>query len=156
MFIYKKNTNYKIKSILTSKVYIKRLQPLGKLNLFFIVKNKSKDQVLFLFIILNILISKSQTIYKKKNKQKNKFLGFRIFAPVAILYKFVLMHLSILDSIEYSKSKSNNGEAFITFKDFPIIYEIDRICETYNPLLDFISNYKFIVNAKILLCAKYN
>ena len=66
------------------------------------------------------------------------------------------MHLSILYSIEYSKSKSNNGEAFITFKDFPIIYEIDRICETYNPLLDFISNYKFIVNAKILLCAKYN
>ena len=79
MFIYKKNTNYKIKSILTSKVYIKRLQPLGKLNLFFIVKNKSKDQVLFLFIILNILISKSQTIYKKKTSKKTNFWDFVYF-----------------------------------------------------------------------------
>jgi hypothetical protein len=156
LFTYKKNTNYKIKSIVTSKFNIRKMQQFNFLNCFFIVKNKTQDQVLFLFIILYLLNGKAPKIIKKKGRQKSKFLGFSVFFSIQFIYQFIIMYLSILDTIILIETKSNICENRLVFKDFPIIYEIDCLCEQYNPVLDYIKNYKFILNTKFQKNIEFN
>jgi hypothetical protein len=148
MFLYKQDLNFKLKSILTSKIRYKSRQ-LKDLNILFIVKNKKKDQVVFLFIVLFLFSGKLPQILKKNLKNKNKFIGFRIFFRPEFLYKFILMYFVILDSIPLLQTKSNLNENRLVFLEFPIIHEIDFICEQYNPFLEYIKSYRFILNTKI-------
>lgn len=92
---------------------------------------------------------KCPKIVKKKIRKKLKFLGFFLLFNIYFLYTFIIMQFSILDTIAYLKTKSNREHNLI-FKEFPILYEIDTICERYNPLLEFIKSYKFILNIKIV------
>jgi hypothetical protein len=147
MFIFNKNNNYRLNSIITSKLL--RKQRFKNLNFFFVVKNQKKDQVLFYFIVLYLMSGKCPKIVKKKIRKKLKFLGFFLLFNIYFLYTFIIMQFSILDTIAYLKTKSNREHNLI-FKEFPILYEIDTICERYNPLLEFIKSYKFILNIKIV------
>lgn len=147
MFIFNKDKNYRLNSIVTSKLLKKR--QFKKLDFFFVVKNQKKDQVLFYFIVLYLMSGMCPQIINKKIRNKKKFLGFHLLFNIDFLYNFIIMYLSILDTINDLKTKSN-GEHNLVFKEFPIIYEIDSLCERYNPLLECIKNYKFILNIKIL------
>jgi len=155
MFLYKHDIKYRLKSILTSKS-IQKTEQFNKFNIIFIVKNKKKDQVIFFFIVLFLFAGKSPQILKKKGKIKKKFVGFRLFLNITFLYKFIIMYFSILDTISHIKTKSNHNENRLVFMEFPIIYEIDYICEKYNPFLEYIKNYKFILNTKILKSSWYH
>ena len=155
MFLYKQDIQYKLKSILTSKIRHKSHQ-FKDFNTIFIVKNKKKDQVIFLFLILFLFSGKFPQTLKKKLTNKNRFIGFRLFLNSEFLYKFILMYFSILDSIPSLQTKSNGNENRLVFSEFPIIYEIDYICEQYNPFLEYIKNYKFIFNIKISNSNWYN
>jgi len=101
-------------------------------------------------LILFLFAGRAQQIIKKEGKNKRKFVGFRLFLNLIFLYKFILMYFSILDTIPLSQTKSNLNENRLTFMEFPIIYEIDNICEQYSPFLEYIKSYKFILNTKIL------
>lgn len=147
MFIFKKDKDYRLNSIITSKTLKK--QQFKKLNFFFVVKNQKKDQVLFYFIILYLMSGSCPQIVSKKLKLKKKFLGFKLEFNFFFIYSFILMYLSILDTIVSLKTKSSIDHNLV-FKEFPIIYEIDTICERYNPLLEYIKNYKSILNIKML------
>ena len=155
MFIYKK-LDSRLKSILTSKFSDKKLPVFETFNSFFLVKNKTQDQVLFLFITLTLLTGKIPKLLKSKKKRKNKFLGFLIFFNHLFFYKFIIMYISILDTISILSTKSNFGENRLVFTDFPIIYEVDYICERHNPVLDYIKNFKFVLNLKLLRCTEYS
>lgn len=147
MFIYNKDKNYRLNSIITSKILKK--QQFKNLNFFFVVKDQKKDQILFYFIVIYLMTGICPNIVSKKLKNKKRFLGFSILLNLTFLYTFILLYLSILDTVDHLKTKSN-GEHNLVFKEFPIIYEIDALCERYNPILEYIKSYKLILNIKII------
>ena len=145
MYIFNKDKTYKLNSIVTSKLLKK--QQFKKFDMFFVVKSQKKDQVLFFFIILYLMSGNAPKIIDKKMKLKKKFLGFHLSLNFFFLYSFILMYLAILDTINFLKTKSN-CEHNLVFKEFPIIYEVDAMCEQFNPVLEYIKSYKFILNLK--------
>jgi hypothetical protein len=148
MYIYKKNVNLRLKSILVSKN--KKNQQFNRFSIFFVVKDKKKDQVLFLFIILYLFLGSAPRIKKKKTKLGSKFLGFNLNLNSLDLFKFIIMFLAILDTIPLLKTGYNSGQNRLVFTDFPVIYEIDYLCEQFNAILDYIKNYKFILSTKVI------
>ena len=151
MIEYKYTENLYIESLLSSKIWDRSLKKSKVFNLFFVGKNRNKIQVIFLFVILSLLLDKTPILCSKKrgNKQKPQFLGFRTYIKNYKIFKFITLHLAILDTIETISLKSNGGEVNLVFKDLPIIYEVDRLCEQYNLLLDHIKNYRFTFNTKL-------
>jgi hypothetical protein len=146
-----------LRSLLTSKI----LQPFKDpkaFNLFFLGRNKHRAQILFLFIILSLIIDKklNMCLKHKKNRQKPKFLGFRVFLNNFYIFKFIVMHLAVLDVVKLSSRKSNKAEASIIFKEFPIVYEIDRLCEQHNSIIEHIKNYTIIINTKLDLESNFD
>ena len=100
----------------------------------------------------------SLLINKKKirNKKYNKFIAFKLIINIDFIIKFLLIHLPVLDIINETRSKSNRGENFLVISDFPIINEIDVLCERHNSLLEHINSYKLIINTLATIDKYYN
>lgn len=153
---YKLISDNYIKSLLSSKALQKTVYP-KKFNLFFLGKNRNKAQILFLFIILSLIMDRNLKLcIKIKPQHKPKFLGFRIYLTNFYMFKFIILQLSILDAIKISSKKSNKAEANIIFKEFPIVYEIDRLCEQQNSILNHIKNYTLVINTKLKLKSSFD
>lgn len=143
MFEYKKLKNIRNISVLSSIFKFVVMQQLDNIILFFVVKNKNKNQVLFLFLILYLLLNKKPNILVKKRKRlKLKFVGFYSVESFNVLYRLFLLYIPILDTIPSISSTIKNQEVYLVFDEFPIIYEVDSLCEKQNILLDYIINFK--------------
>jgi hypothetical protein len=108
---------------------------------------------LFFFIILLLILGIFPKILKTRKKIKrfkqNEFLAFGFGVNITDLYKFVNIYLPITDIVENLYFKYNCSEYRLTIKFFPIITEIDKICETNTPLLEFIQDYNLILKIKL-------
>lgn len=149
MFEYKNNSN-KIKSILTSKFKRVNLKLFTKLNLFFLVKQQTKNKVLFLILMVYLMFGEFPKIFVKKyKKQKAQVVSFRYVLPTIFFYKFIVLQLSYLDTINNITNKLNGTEINLVFCDIPIISEIDLLCEKHNSFLEYIKNYKLVLNTHL-------
>ena len=146
--MYKKNKSYRLNSIIGSK-FKKVNQWFNRFNIIFLMKNQKKDPIIFLFLILYLFSGKSPQIIKKNSKKKKRFLGFRLYFKSYFLQDFIMYYFSILDNISILNRKSNLGHNFLVIDEFPVLYEIDYMCEQFNPLLDFIRSYKLILYIKV-------
>lgn len=148
MFIYKKNKSYRLSSIIGSK-FKKSNYWFNSFNIIFLMKNQKKDPIIFLFLILYLFSGKVPQIIKKSLKKKKKFLGFRLYFKYYFLQDFIMYYFSILDNISILNRKSNLSHNFLVVDEFPVLYEIDYMCEQFNPLLEFIKSYKLILYIKV-------
>ena len=149
-----------IKSVLSSKFLLYNSSQINNVNLLFVINNKSKQSFSFFFIIIVLMLGTfpSLLINKKKirNKKYNKFIAFKLIINIDFIIKFLLIHLPVLDIINETRSKSNRGENFLVISDFPIINEIDVLCERHNSLLEHINSYKLIINTLATIDKYYN
>ena len=149
-----------IKSVLSSKFLLYNSSKINNVNLLFVINNKSKQSFSFFFIIIVLMLGifPSLLINKRKvrNKKYNKFVAFKLILNINLIFKILLIHLPVLDIVNKTRSKSNRGENFLVLSDFPIINEIDVLCERHNSLLEHINSYKLIINTVASIDKYYN
>jgi hypothetical protein len=90
-----------------------------------------------------------KTRKKIKKFKQNEFLAFGFGINILGICKFINIYLPITDIVENLYFKYNCAEYRLTIKFFPIITEIDKICETNTPLLEFIQDYNLILKIKL-------
>ena len=153
MFEFKNNYNKNLKSIFISKFCFKCSKSIFKfkINYYFILKKKKVIKVYFFFILLLIIVGEFPKIIKlKKNKLKqNEFLAFEYDINFLNLFKFINIYWPIADIVESLYFKFNYQEYRLTIKYFPILNEVDRICESNINFLEFIQDYKFLLKFKL-------
>jgi hypothetical protein len=120
-----------------------------KFNIYFIVKKKQANKSFFLYIVLTLMFNVIPTIdqSKKKKNKKHTFLGFTISLPISAVSKLIMIYLSILDIVIPLKTLALTKLVTWTWCNFPIIYEVDKLCEINSEFVDYFQDYKLIFKA---------
>ena len=100
-------------------------------------------------LILGVFPKILKTSKKIQKFKQNEFLGFGFSLVMLDLFKFINIYLPITDIVKNLYFKYNFMEYRLTINFFPVINEVDKICETNTPLLDFIKDYKFVLKIKL-------
>jgi len=145
-----------LRSIFISKFCFlsnKSISVVLRINYYLIIKRKEKNKILFFFVILLLILSTFPKILKVRKKLKrfkqSEFLAFEFGIKLLDIFKFLNIYLPITDIIENLYFKYNHAEYRLTIKHFPVITEVDKLCEANTLLLEFIQDYNLILKFKM-------
>jgi hypothetical protein len=153
-FFYERN----LRSIFISKFCFKNNKSIFKkpiINFNLIIKRKEKNKVLFLFIMCLLITGSLPDILKTKKITKrvkqDEFLAFKYTIDFFETFKFLNLYLPLADIVEVLYFRFNRHEYKLTIKHFPVINELNKTCESNTVLLDYIQDYKLILNFKTFI-----
>ena len=112
---------------------------------------------MYLFIVILLLFNNKPVLIqtKKKKNGKKKLLGFKIYLTIFEIYSIILIYFPILDLITKVENKLNGLYTNIIFDSFPLIYEVEKLCELNTLYIDYIYDYKMVWSFKFSLNNDY-
>ena len=115
-------------------------------NINFVIKKQTKNKFMYLFIVILLLFNNKPVLIqtKKKKNGKKKLLGFKIYLTIFEIYSIILIYFPILDLITKVENKLNGLYTNIIFDSFPLIYEVEKLCELNTLYIDYIYDYKMV------------
>jgi hypothetical protein len=148
-FELKKHYKKYFKSIFIAKFNFKNsVKIIKKSYINFVIKKQVNLKVFFMYLLITLMFDAVPTLLKSKKKKFDKltFLGFKLTIPLVQFYKLVLIYLPILDIIYDYNLKPDNCTTKIIINGFPILYEVNKLCEINNIFVDYTYDYKMVLH----------